>query len=103
MARDFQGSFRWVPATIVQRLGPVSFMMQLANGYIWKLHMDQVKALVEKEEETKESVLMDSEPELFEDCDTGVGATESDHVTIESDSTEADGRVPRTSISKSTR
>lgn len=45
-------------------------MMQLANGYIWKLHMDQVKALVEKEEEAKESVLMDSELELIEDCDT---------------------------------
>ena len=47
MVRDFHGSSRWVPAKIVEQLGPVSFMVQTESGIVWKRHTDHIRAQVD--------------------------------------------------------
>ena len=65
MVRNFREGPRWVQAVVVERCGPVSYLVQTLNGNVWKRHVDHVKidsddsaAEVAKEKE-------DASPEIF--------------------------------------
>ena len=47
LVRNFHGRPRWVPATIVQAVGPVSFKVQTTDGLVWKRHLDHIRARME--------------------------------------------------------
>ena len=42
MARDFRSTRKWVPGTIVDRTGPLSYTVILGNGKIIHRHIDQL-------------------------------------------------------------
>ena len=42
LVRAYQGSSRWVPATVVQELGPVSVTVRTSTNQLWKRHFDQI-------------------------------------------------------------
>ena len=42
MAHNF-GSPKWLPGTISQQCGPVTFEVKLEDGRLWKCHTDQLK------------------------------------------------------------
>ncbi len=46
LARDYHGPDKWVSGTIVQRLGPITYSIDI-NGRIVKRHIDQLKPCVE--------------------------------------------------------
>lgn len=46
MARNLRPGPDWVPATIVDVLGPVSYMVETEEGQRWKRHSDQMKGWI---------------------------------------------------------
>ncbi len=38
MARDMHSGDPWVPAVITSRLGPVTYMVRISDGRVWKRH-----------------------------------------------------------------
>ena len=42
MVRDYRHTHKWVPGTIVQKLGPVTYQVDLGKGNIVKPHVDQL-------------------------------------------------------------
>ena len=45
--RNYRGTNKWVPGTIIKQTGPVSYVVQVQQ-YIWKRHAEQLRARVEK-------------------------------------------------------
>ena len=47
MARNFIPGDDWVPATVVERTEPVSYLVETAMHQLWKRHVDQLKTLAD--------------------------------------------------------
>ena len=47
LARRFQSGHDWVPAQVVEVLGPVTYSVETQDGQIWKRHADQLKEIPE--------------------------------------------------------
>ena len=43
MAKNFRSGDDWIPGVIVQQLGPLTYMVDVANGRLWKCHVDHLK------------------------------------------------------------
>lgn len=43
MIRVFINSQKWTPGVVVKRLGPVSYLIQLRDGSVWKRHSDHIR------------------------------------------------------------
>ena len=46
-ARKFRYGSTWVPATISDQVGPMSYLVQLRNGELWRRHVDHLRAVSE--------------------------------------------------------
>ena len=47
--RDFRNnSPKWISGVVLQSVGPVSYMIQLADGTLWKRHVDHIRQRVTK-------------------------------------------------------
>ena len=44
MIRDFLRSTKWVEGTVLKRLGPVTYLIELPRGVQWKWHIDHIRA-----------------------------------------------------------
>ena len=44
MVHDFLQNTKWVEGTVLQRLGPVTYLIQLPRGVQWKRHIDHIRA-----------------------------------------------------------
>ena len=61
MTRLFNRSQKWIDGVIVRRLGPVSYLVQLNDGSIWKRHINHIRARSDQSvEEQKEREQEDS-------------------------------------------
>ena len=45
MARNYHEGPDWLPGTVLELLGPVTYHMKV-NGQVWKRHIDQLKILL---------------------------------------------------------
>lgn len=43
MVRDYTGSNKWIPGIVIQKLGPVTYHIEIAPGRIVKRHIDQLQ------------------------------------------------------------
>ena len=43
MAKNFRAGPDWVPAMIVARLGPLSYLVETQDKLVWRRHVDHVK------------------------------------------------------------
>ena len=50
MARAFSGSSRWLPGVVTRRLGPLTYLIQLTDGTVWRRHLDQLRERGEESE-----------------------------------------------------
>jgi len=41
--REYHGPHKWIPGVILQKLGPVTFSVELNNGRTVKRHLDQLR------------------------------------------------------------
>ena len=46
MAKNFCTGPKWVPATVVARLGPLSYLLEMTEKQLWRRHVNHVKARV---------------------------------------------------------
>jgi hypothetical protein len=46
MARNFGSGDSWVSGVIVRQLGPVTYLVNVSDGRVWKRHVDHLKELV---------------------------------------------------------
>ena len=44
MAKNFRAGAPWLPGTITERLGPVTYLVRVKNNLTWKRHIDQLKS-----------------------------------------------------------
>ena len=47
MVRDYRGTNKWVPGTIVRKLGPVTYQVNIGSGNLVKRHIDQLTQRLE--------------------------------------------------------
>ena len=45
MARNLRTGPKWVPGVILERTGPLSYVIETTDKQIWRRHVDQLKAL----------------------------------------------------------
>ena len=45
--RNMREGPRWVPATVVERLGPISYLIRVHNQELWRRHVDHIRDGVE--------------------------------------------------------
>ena len=43
-AKNFRGGPTWVPARVSDQVGPLSFLVQLSDGGLWRRHIDHLRA-----------------------------------------------------------
>ncbi len=43
MARNFRSGSAWIPGKIVQQLGPLTYLIDVSEGRLWKRHVDHLK------------------------------------------------------------
>ena len=42
MIRNYQGDTRWIPGTVVRKLGPITYSVDIGKGWIVKRHVYQL-------------------------------------------------------------
>ena len=47
MARNPRSGANYLPEVVVQRLGPLSFLVEVGDGIVWRRHVDHLKPLLE--------------------------------------------------------
>ena len=43
MARNYRAGSVWMPGTVVERNGPLSYLIKVNGGQLWKCHIDQLR------------------------------------------------------------
>lgn len=50
MARNLRPGPKYVPGVIIQKQGPLSYLVEVQNGITWRRHVDHLKELVTQED-----------------------------------------------------
>ena len=80
MVRDYRSGTNWIPAVVVEVLGPVTYIVETDTGQRWKRHLDQIKNWIPQ-------VVADSTTEsMDETSDAGFDLHESPVDTPDTDS-----------------
>ena len=64
LARLYIGSDKWIPGTVIQQLGPVTYTVQISNGRIVKRHVNQLQPLhgnQESSDTTESDTVLDNQ------------------------------------------
>ena len=83
MTKNFRAGPAWVPASVVARLGPLSYLLETTDKQLWRRHLDHVKA------RTASSVPF-SQPQHDPDMWNNVGTSSEDTAEHVAESTPAD-------------
>ena len=46
MVRNLCPGLAWIPGVVVERLGPVTYMVDAGHDQIWKRHSDQLQSIL---------------------------------------------------------
>jgi len=47
MARNFRPGTKYLPGVVVQKLGPLSYLVEMKDSVVWRRHVDHLKPLLE--------------------------------------------------------
>ena len=50
MAQGPPPQLQWLPGTIIQQTGPVSYVIKITDGRLWKRHADQIRGMLDSPE-----------------------------------------------------
>ena len=104
-ARNFREGSKWVQASVLDQLGPLSFLVQLQGGVTWRRHIDHLRASADElpHSDTAESEAQQTEDEfpLFPESDVEVQTLSSSASTSSSTNLSTE-RIPVNSPSIST-
>ena len=59
LVRNMRNGFRWLLGTVVERKGPLSYLVQVANGVIWKRHVNHLLKCSDSPQEERENSAQD--------------------------------------------
>ena len=45
MARNFRAGEDWIPGVVMQQLGPLTYLVNVSDGRVWKWHVNFLKEL----------------------------------------------------------
>ena len=51
MVRNLRPGDKWVPGTIIERTGPLSYLVQVSGGQTWKRHIDHLRQMFDSPKE----------------------------------------------------
>ena len=51
MVRNLRPGDKWVPSTIIERTGPLSYLVQVGGGKTWKRHIDHLRQMSDSPQE----------------------------------------------------
>ena len=75
MAKNFRNGPKWWPGVIVEKLGTLTFLVQLDNGMFWRRHVDELEdrpqVVPELENVTSETDYYDVDDSLNTSDDDG--------------------------------
>ena len=60
LAKNFQSGTKWIPGTIIQKIGPLIYLVKVKNDVTWKQRVDQLRS---RSDQSNESSLEESELE----------------------------------------
>ena len=66
LVQNYRQGPRWVPGTITNRLGPLTYTVQVAGGRLWKRHIDQLLETADSPRDSTASTNSDPAPELVD-------------------------------------
>ena len=69
MVRSYHPGPKWIPATIISQLGPLSFMVKVKNGLEWKRHMEQIQGYLPTSEDISCSSSASTDDQSMTDMD----------------------------------
>ena len=72
MAKNFRSGADWVQATIKARLGPLSYLIETADGQLWRRHIDHLKGVVASFRNVIPSRMNDSIPQPSQELESDV-------------------------------
>ena len=49
MVKNFHSDPTWVPGVVIQKLAPLTYLVEVQGGLKWKRHIDHIKSLGSKE------------------------------------------------------
>ena len=70
MARNFRPGGKYLPGVVVRRLGPLTCLVEVKDGLMWRRHVDHLKPLQERASTESTSFSDDAEPDEAVDDDT---------------------------------
>ena len=65
LARNLRSGPDWIPATVVEVLGPVTYIVEAEGGQHWKRHIDQLKDWLAPASEHNQESTPENESEPF--------------------------------------
>ena len=80
MVRNLRPGLAWIPGVVVERLGPVTYLVDVGHDQIWKRHSDQLQSIAEKPPSQA--------------VDTGLESTESPNSTTQQTVPDRDSPEP---------
>uniref|UniRef100_A0A1X7UQ90 Tudor domain-containing protein n=1 Tax=Amphimedon queenslandica TaxID=400682 RepID=A0A1X7UQ90_AMPQE len=60
-ARAYSGQNKWIPATVTDVTGPVSYVVSLADDSIMRRHIDQLRPRTSKDDDVSMDIIEDND------------------------------------------
>ena len=60
LVRNMRNGPWWLVGTVVERRGPLSYLVQVANGVVWKRHVDHLRRTIDSLQEEEETAVPDT-------------------------------------------
>ena len=77
MARNFRPRIKYLPGVVVRRIGPLTFLVEVKDGLMWRRHVDHLKPLQESPSTESTSFSNEAEPDEAVDDDTHLPLTDN--------------------------
>ena len=77
MAKNFHPGREYLPGVVVWRLGPLTFLVEVKDGLMWRHHVDHQNPLQESPSSESTSFSNDVEPDEAVDDDTHLPFTDN--------------------------
>ena len=62
MVRNLRPGPRWVPGTLIERKGPLTYLVQVSEGRIWKRHVDHLHKTTDTQQDHTSFVVPTADP-----------------------------------------
>ena len=102
MARNFRPGPEWVPGVVEKKTGPLSYLVKVGGGQVWKRHVDHLRKLSASQESNNgdpedplvipSTTDVDSRTPMEEDTGGGTAPDQPDHLADNTESRRYPGR-----------